>query len=201
MRSGEIGAYSPHLYRRPGPGRGGRGKEPPGNGGRAHLAAPPGGFPLTRAAAPYFAGNVSLVLTDSTLGVPGLPQSATGQTAILTGRNGAKVLGRHHNAYPPQPLRELIARDSILKRVVDRGYTATFANAFTPEYFRLVAEGKRRHSVTTEVTLAAGLPLRQLEDLQGGRRSTRISPMGACGNGDTMSPSLHRRRRGPSWPT
>ncbi len=128
-----------------------------------------GGSPLTRAAAPYFAGNVSLVLTDSTLGVPGLPQSATGQTAILTGRNGAKVLGRHHNAYPPQPLRELIARDSILKRVVDRGYTATFANAFTPEYFRLVAEGKRRHSVTTEVTLAAGLPLRQLEDLQGGK--------------------------------
>ncbi len=128
-----------------------------------------GGSPLIRAAAPHFAGGVSLVPTDCTLGVPGLPQSATGQTAILTGQNGARVLGRHHNAYPPQPLRELIARDSILKKVLEGGYTATFANAFTPEYFQLVAAGKRRHSVTTEVTLAAGLPLRQLEDLREGR--------------------------------
>lgn len=37
---------------------------------------------------------------DANLGMEGLPQSATGQTSLLTGVNGARLLGRHLNAFP-----------------------------------------------------------------------------------------------------
>ncbi|HEY9807154.1 MAG TPA: hypothetical protein V6D04_11335, partial [Candidatus Obscuribacterales bacterium] len=36
---------------------------------------------------------------DATLGVPGLPQSATGQTALFTGCNAPAFLGRHQSAF------------------------------------------------------------------------------------------------------
>lgn len=128
-----------------------------------------GGQPLTGEVEAFMGTEVSFVPTDATLGVPGLPQSATGQTTLLTGENAAQVLGRHHNAFPPQALRELIARASILKQVQDMGLQATFANMFRDEYFTLRAEGKKRNSVTTEATLAAGLNLRTKADLLAGQ--------------------------------
>jgi 2,3-bisphosphoglycerate-independent phosphoglycerate mutase len=41
----------------------------------------------------------TLVSTDACLGVPGLPQSATGQTSILAGLNAPAAVGRHINGY------------------------------------------------------------------------------------------------------
>ncbi len=41
-----------------------------------------------------------LVPLDATLGVPGLPQSGTGQTALFAGENGAVILGHHVPAFP-----------------------------------------------------------------------------------------------------
>ena len=46
--------------------------------------------------------------TDTCLGVPGLPQSATGQTTIFTGVNAPEAVGRHINAQPTKPLRDII---------------------------------------------------------------------------------------------
>jgi len=105
---------------------------------------------------------------DALLDVQGLPQSATGQTALFTGVNAAAMLGRHVGAYPNNPLAEVISEHNILKRAIERGYRATFANAYTPQYFRLVEEGKRHHSATTLSVLAAGLPFRTLDDLRRG---------------------------------
>lgn len=105
---------------------------------------------------------------DALLGVQGLPQSATGQTALFTGINAAQLLGHHLGAYPNAHLTEVINEHNILKRATGRGYRATFANAYTPQYFRLVKERKRRHSATTLSVLAAGLPFRTLEDLERG---------------------------------
>ena len=39
------------------------------------------------------------------LGIEGLPQSATGQTALFTGINAAQLLGRHLFGFPNQPFR------------------------------------------------------------------------------------------------
>jgi 2,3-bisphosphoglycerate-independent phosphoglycerate mutase len=106
---------------------------------------------------------------DACLGVEGLPQSATGQTALFTGINAAQILGYHLTAYPNAPLTELINEHNILKRATESGYRATFANAYTPTYFQLVEEGKRRHSATTLSVLAAELPFRLMADLERGQ--------------------------------
>ena len=46
--------------------------------------------------------------TDARLGVEGLPQSATGQTAILTGVNAAQLIGRHLHGYPSPRLKQAL---------------------------------------------------------------------------------------------
>lgn len=106
---------------------------------------------------------------DATLGMTGLPQSATGQTALFTGVNGAALIGKHLSAWPTEPLIEVIERDNILKWAAENGYRPAFANAYSPAYFERVRQNQRRHSVTTLCTLSAGLPLRDLDDLLHGR--------------------------------
>lgn len=71
-----------------------------------------------------------LAAADATLGVAGLPQSGTGQTTLLTGRNGAAEYGRHFGPWVPTPLRPLLAAGNLLRRAVDAGRTAAFANAY-----------------------------------------------------------------------
>ncbi|NJN93408.1 MAG: phosphoglyceromutase, partial [Anaerolineales bacterium] len=55
---------------------------------------------LTRETAGTVTGQAALLGLDACLGVPGLPQSATGQTTILTGYNAPAVLGEHYGPYP-----------------------------------------------------------------------------------------------------
>lgn len=109
---------------------------------------------------------------DATLGVEGLPQSATGQTALLTGFNAPRELGRHVTAFPGPRLRELIARRSLLGEAARRGLDATFANAYTDEYLRLVGQGRRHASVTTCMLRSAGVAPRVVSDLLRGEAVT-----------------------------
>jgi 2,3-bisphosphoglycerate-independent phosphoglycerate mutase len=107
---------------------------------------------------------------DATLGVPGLPQSGSGQTALFTGVNAAQVAGTHVFAFPTERLREVIAKHSILKQAAERGLNATLANAYSDSYWSWVEDKRRgRHSATTLTNLAAGLPFRNFEDLRTGR--------------------------------
>lgn len=110
-----------------------------------------------------------LVPTDATLGVDGLPQSATGQTALLTGINAPKAVGRHVTAYPTPTLKALLTDSNIFRQVMDRGGSAALANAYTPEYFSAVEAGRLRHGAVTFSALAAGVALRTPEDLGNGR--------------------------------
>ncbi len=106
---------------------------------------------------------------DASLGVEGLPQSATGQTTLFTGVNAAKAVGRHVSAFPTAALREIIVEHSLLKRAVEMGRRATFANAYSPQYWDRVKERRFRHSATTWVNMAAGLEFRSFDDLARGR--------------------------------
>lgn len=105
---------------------------------------------------------------DACLGVEGLPQSATGQTALFTGINAAAVEGMHIPAWPTAKLRDIIARHSLLKRAVEAGFHATFANAYSERYWQLVKQRKLCHSASTLTSMAAGLPFRTLDDLRRG---------------------------------
>lgn len=121
---------------------------------------------------------------DATLGLPGLPQSATGQTALLTGVNAAALLGRHLNGFPNNRLREVIAQYSLLKKVRERGYRAAFLNAFRPPFFDYDPFQIIRYlSVTTVCNLYAGLPFFGLDDLRARR----------CVYQDFTNESLRRR--------
>ncbi len=116
--------------------------------------------------------EVVLVSLDATLGVPGLPQSATGQTALFTGDNAAALVGRHVTALPGPALRKLLDERSVLKRVVEVGGVATFANAYTDAFVEEFTSGRRRPSATSCCVLAADLPFRRLPELLGGRAVT-----------------------------
>ncbi len=109
--------------------------------------------------------TAALAVTDACLGVDGLPQSATGQTAILAGLNAPAAVGRHINGYCTSSLAELLDGRSLFSRVAAAGGRATFANAYTPRFFE---QRPRFLSVSTVAVLRAGLPLRTLEDLARG---------------------------------
>ncbi len=123
------------------------------------------------------AGRVAV--TDATLGVAGLPQSATGQTTILTGRNAARAVGRHVHGFPGPTLVAILREASFFLPVVAAGRPARFLNTFGEPY-RSVLEAAdraappsrvlgRRLSATTHAALAARLPIMGPEDLHAGR--------------------------------
>ncbi len=108
---------------------------------------------------------------DAGLGVAGLPQSATGQTAILTGINAPATLGHHASGFPGPTLRRILFEHSLMKQIRERGLSATFLNAFRPEYFEM-PHAQRRLSATSLATLASGARFRSWEDLVEGRAVT-----------------------------
>lgn len=67
---------------------------------------------------------------DAVLGVDGLPQSGTGQTALLTGRNAPRIFGRHFGPWPPARFRPLLEAESLFARTLRGGRRALFANAY-----------------------------------------------------------------------
>lgn len=113
-------------------------------------------------------GGPVLVPLDARLGVEGLPQSATGQTALFTGVNAPARLGRHVSAFPGPRLRALIEEHGLLGRARRAGLEVTFANAYTEGYFERVRERRSRHSATTLTAMSADLTLRDVEDLRAG---------------------------------
>ncbi len=115
----------------------------------------------------------AVVPVDASLGVPGLPQSATGQTTIMTGANAPKAVGRHINAHPTPTLAQILNEKSIFRQVSEAGLSATFLNAYRPEFFAWYSgqdpKSKYRPSASTRAVAAAGLPFRTLDDLLAGR--------------------------------
>ncbi len=114
------------------------------------------------------ANGARLYAADASLGVPGLPQSGTGTTSLLTGVNAARLLGRHEGPFPPAPLHPVLRQHSLFVRVRALGGTVTLANAFPPHYLERLARGRARRTTMTRAALAAGIRLRGLHELQQG---------------------------------
>jgi len=107
-----------------------------------------------------------VVATDACLGVEGRPQSASGQTTILTGVNAPAQLGYHKQGFPNKALLEIINDHSIFRQLRDAGVgPVTFANAYTDRFF---TERPRWVSATTAAVEAAGLSFRNLADMRSG---------------------------------
>jgi len=156
-------------------------------------AADPAVNPLARAdfllsrfadgtGAPLPAGGRA-VLADARLGVEGRPQSATGQTTILTGENAPRLLGKHLLGFPNPRLRELLEARSLYRRLAEAGRRGVFANAYPAVYLRALgfpADGEAeftlrrrvRASATTVAFAAGGGTFRTFADARAGRGLT-----------------------------
>lgn len=66
----------------------------------------------------------------ATLDVEGVPQSGTGQVALLTGESAAELFGGHFGPWTPVRLRPLLEERSALRRAADAGRSVAFANAY-----------------------------------------------------------------------
>lgn len=75
-------------------------------------------------------GGAAAFPLDATLGVEGIPQSGTGQVALLTGANAPRLHGRHFGPWTPVRLRTLVEERSVLRRARDAGLRVAFANAY-----------------------------------------------------------------------
>lgn len=106
---------------------------------------------------------------DATFGIPGLPQSGTGQTALFTGVNGPKLIGKHFGPHPYSTLKPVIEEKNIFRRLLQAGRRPYFANAFPQRFFDYVEQHRSRLTVTTLSCLYAGLPLLRADDLRNGR--------------------------------
>src|SRR5437764_9560493 len=96
-----------------------------------------------------------LAPTDACMGVAGRPQSASGQTTILTGINAPAAIGYHKQGFPNQALLDIIREHSLFVQLRRTGVNPiTFANTYTKRFFE---SRPRWISATTAAVEAAGL--------------------------------------------
>jgi 2,3-bisphosphoglycerate-independent phosphoglycerate mutase len=108
-----------------------------------------------------------LAPTDARLGVEGRPQSASGQTTILTGINAPATIGYHKQGFPNRALLDIIREHSIFLQLKRAGVNEiTFANTYTQRFFE---SRPRWVSATTAAVEAAGLRFNTVSDLKAGR--------------------------------
>ena len=108
-----------------------------------------------------------VIPTDARLGVEGRPQSASGQTTILTGVNAPAATGAHKQGFPNQTLLDIIREHSIFLQLKNRCVEPiTFANTYTSKFFQ---RRPRWISATTAAVEAAGLRFNLVADLKRGR--------------------------------
>src|SRR2546428_9823655 len=108
-----------------------------------------------------------LAATDACMGVTGRPQSASGQTTILTGINAPAAIGYHKQGFPNQALLDIIREHSIFVQLKKAGiHPIAFANTYTSAFFE---NRPRWVSATTAAVEAAGLSFNTVRDLIAGR--------------------------------
>jgi hypothetical protein len=131
-----------------------------------HLLA---GRRLLADSAPFIGERATLLALDAALGVPGLPQSATGQAVLLTGLNVPAQIGEHYGPKPNPAVSKHLLNGNLFSQLTRAGKTAVLLNAYPPRYFHGVDSGKRLYSSIPLAVTSAGIPLFQKDDLYSGR--------------------------------
>jgi hypothetical protein len=124
---------------------------------------------MVQSAAPLDARRATLLALDACLGVAGLPQSATGQAVLLTGKNVPALLGYHYGPKPNPAVAEFLADGNLFSQLGQAGRRTAFLNAFPPGYFDGIHSGKRLYAAIAQAAVNAGLRLGTQDDLRLGR--------------------------------
>ena len=101
---------------------------------------------------------------DACLGVEGLPQSATGQATMFTGRNCAEAMGKHCEGFPGPALRKIIEDGNLFLELKRRGLSVRFADAYLVDGADELAL-RRFKSVTTVMALTVPETVSTVDDL------------------------------------
>lgn len=105
---------------------------------------------------------------DATLGVPGLPQSGTGQAALFSGENAPQQLGKHFGPWPHTGIKPMMRERSIFHQLLARGAEPAFMNAYPPVFFERM-QRSNRWSCSTLMTRSSKLQLRSTKDILAGK--------------------------------
>ena len=127
------------------------------------------GRSLLKESAPFDGEHASLLAIDPAVGVDGLPQSATGQAMLLTGKNISAELGYHYGPKPNPAVAAYLDGETLFSKCVAAGKRAALLNAYPPRYFDGIDSGKRLYSSIPLAVTNAGLELFKHEDLFAGR--------------------------------
>ena len=134
-----------------------------------HLNALLDGRSLIKDSAPFYGEHATLLAIDPTVGVNGLPQSATGQGILVTGINIPAELGYHYGPKPNPEVAAFLEDETLFSRFAKAGMKTALLNAYPPRYFDGIDSGKRLYSSIPLAVTNAGLPLFRHEDLFAGR--------------------------------
>lgn len=126
------------------------------------------GQPLTASTGRYAGAQGHLIPTDACLGMAGRPQSATGQTTILSGVNAAARLGEHYGPWPNQQVRDILDEASLFARLNRAGLPGYFCNAYPQRYFDAVNRGKRLLSAVPYAATVGGQALLTADEMRAG---------------------------------
>ena len=99
------------------------------NGNNPFLSADPGILRLWEGSV-YDNNGITLKPIDPLLGIPGIPQSATGQTTIFTGINIPGLLSKHIGSFPNKLMRKVIREENLLLKIDNSGKKVKFVNAY-----------------------------------------------------------------------
>jgi 2,3-bisphosphoglycerate-independent phosphoglycerate mutase len=124
--------------------------------------------PLHNYYLPLECERATLAALDAGLGVPGLPQSATGQAVLLTGINIPQAIGYHYGPKPNLEVAEFLRNGNLFNTLRERGKKAALINAYPPRYFHGIESGRRLFSSIPLAVASAGIPLKTQADLFAG---------------------------------
>lgn len=130
------------------------------------------GGPLTSEREALSDSGVQFRHLSATLSHLGLPQSATGQTTLLTGRNGADIMNGHYGPWPGPTLKRTLDEGTLFSEVLAAGGQVSLANAFPPGYFRALSAGGQRVNVPVYAAKKAGVRLRTPADYAAGKATS-----------------------------
>ena len=108
----------------------------------------------------------------ATLGIPGLPQSGTGQAALLTGVNTAQIIGKHYGPHLYSTLKPIVAEQNIFRKLQIFGQNVLYANAFPQQYFDYLKSPRYRTTAIAYAWLSTGNKLNDSDSL---RKSQSLS--------------------------
>lgn len=114
---------------------------------------------------PLNSERTTLIALDACLGVPGIPQSATGQATLITGDNIAARLGYHYGPKPNLPIRKILENGNLFNQLKKMGLDCSMVNAYPPRYFDLIERGRRMYSTFPMAVTNSGISLKNHSDL------------------------------------